>query len=145
MSYQWEHHLESGYPKIDTQHKMLVKKLNDLGEACRAGKGKEELERALDFLAAYSIKHFEDEERLQVEHGYPDFPAHKRTHEDFKLVVQGLAEQLHREGPTEHLLHSVYVTIGDWLIHHIKGEDFKLAAYLQLQSSRQAAAADAAQ
>jgi hemerythrin len=133
MAYKWDASLETGYAMIDNQHKQLVAALNNLLEACRSGRGQEELAKTLDFMTGYTIKHFSDEEKLQVQYQYPDYLIHKRYHDDFKLVVKDLAEQLIKEGPTEDLVGMVNTSIGDWLLNHIKGDDFKMAAYIKAQ------------
>ncbi|MDR2825482.1 MAG: hemerythrin family protein [Deltaproteobacteria bacterium] len=133
MSYAWDHSLETGNAMIDNQHKQLVVALNALLDACRDGKGQEELERTMEFLNGYTIKHFGDEEKLQKQHNYPEFDGHKLLHSDFKRVVGKLTKQLKEEGPSDMLTSELYASVGDWLVHHIKGDDFKLATYLRTQ------------
>ena len=92
----------------------------------QAGTGK-----TIDFLASYKVQHFHDEEELQKQSNYPDYLRHRQIHEDFKVVAANLAERLSTEGPTVALVAEVYSSLGDWLLNHIKGDDFKMAAYLQ--------------
>jgi hemerythrin len=84
-------------------------------------------------MTGYTIKHFSDEEKLQVQYQYPDYPTHKQYHDDFKVVVKHLAEQLIKEGPTDELVSMVNTSIGDWLLNHIKGDDFRMATYVKAQ------------
>ncbi|MDR1211830.1 MAG: hemerythrin family protein [Spirochaetaceae bacterium] len=134
MAYKWDSSLETGYELIDNQHKQLVSALNKLLEACREGHGKEKLAQTLDFLTGYTIKHFADEEKLQIKYQYPDYLTHKQYHDDFKITVKDLAEQLIEEGPTDELVGMVNTSIGDWLLNHIKGDDFRMAAYVKAQN-----------
>jgi hemerythrin len=99
--------------------------------ACHEGNGQEWLERSLDFLAGYSVKHFADEEKLQIQYAYPDYIRHKQLHEDFKLTTRGLQERLIREGATDALVDEVCTCLGDWFVSHIQGEDFALAAHIK--------------
>ena len=131
MAFIWDNNLETGHNHIDNQHRMLFNTLQRLGSSCRDGSGHDELVRTVEFLNAYTLKHFADEEKLQVLHDYPDYQEHKRYHDDFSRVVRELSGQLLQEGASYSLVHTVYGTIGDWLLHHIKGEDFKMAAYMQ--------------
>jgi hemerythrin len=135
MAYKWDSSLETGYDLIDNQHKQLVSALNKLLEACREGHGKEELAKTLDFMTGYTIKHFADEEKLQIKYQYPDYLTHKQYHDDFKITVKDLAEQLIQEGPTDELVGMVNTSIGDWLLNHIKGDDFRMAAYVKAQNT----------
>jgi hemerythrin len=132
MAYIWNSSLETGHELIDNQHKQLVAAVNKLLDACRNGQGAEEVATTMDFLTGYTIKHFSDEEKLQREYDYPDYLTHKRLHDDFKVVVGDLTKRLIREGPTEEIIEEVSASIGDWLVNHIKGDDFRLAAHIQM-------------
>jgi hemerythrin len=134
MAYQWDSSLETGYQAVDNQHKQLVAAVNSLIDACRSGKGTAEVSRTMDFLTGYTIKHFADEEKLQQRFEYPDYLVHKRYHDEFKLVVGDLTNRLIKEGPSEALITEVNVKIGDWLVNHIKGDDFRMAAYVKSKS-----------
>ena len=127
----WTPDLITGYTIIDEQHKQLIAAVNDLAAAHRDGKGRAEVERTMNFLVAYTIKHFDDEQKLQEKYTYPEYPAHKSIHEKFKETVQELVGQFHRNGPTEELIGHVCLTIGRWIVNHIKAEDFKMVAYLR--------------
>lgn len=130
MPYEWNDDLKTGNTLIDSQHKELIKAINSLMVACSQGKGRAEIERTLIFLEQYTAKHFSDEEKLQLQYRYPDYQNHKRYHEGFKAVVRDLGAQLRAEGPTIALLGQVNARIGDWLIHHIKREDTRVAAHI---------------
>jgi hemerythrin len=131
MDYPWEKSLETGNELIDSEHKQLFAAINSLLETCRAGKGKEELSKSLDFLNDYTIKHFFDEEQLQQKYGYPDYPNHKKLHDNFKAVVRDLKVKLIMKGVSDELINEVRASIGDWLVTHIKGQDIKIAAHIR--------------
>jgi hemerythrin len=135
MSYAWDSSLETGNAQIDNQHKQLVAALNNLLDACRNGKGTDEVADTMEFLAGYTADHFADEEKIQEIHNYPDYLNHRRIHENFKRIVADMAGRLDREGPTEELLADVYANVGDWLVNHIKGDDFKLAVYVRSRTA----------
>ena len=131
MPYQWDASLETGHLKIDNQHKQLIAALNDIIDASQQGKGKNEIFKTLDFLTGYTIMHFATEEKLQEEYNYSDYVIHKRYHDEFKETVAELTKKLVDEGPTEELIGIVTTTIGNWLVNHIKGDDFRLAAFIK--------------
>ncbi|MDR2479520.1 MAG: bacteriohemerythrin [Treponema sp.] len=131
MAYQWDSSLETGHEKIDNQHKQLVMALNSIIEASQQGKGKDEIFKTLDFLTGYTIMHFASEEKLQVQYDYPDYLIHKRFHDEFKVTVGELTGRLVTEGPTEELIGVVTTTIGNWLLNHIKSDDFRMAAFVK--------------
>jgi hemerythrin len=131
MAYQWDGSLETGHEKIDNQHKQLIVALNSIIEASIGGKGSAEIFKTLDFLTGYTIMHFSDEEKLQVKYDYPDSLIHKRYHEEFKVTVGELTKRLEKEGPTEEMVNIVTTAVGNWLLNHIKGDDFRMAAYVK--------------
>ena len=131
MEYKWDSTLESGYEKVDNQHRQLVTALNNLMAASAEGKGDKAVMQTLDFLTGYAIKHFADEEQLQVDYDYPDYLNHKRIHDEFKTVVGDFIQRVMKEGPTTELIDLVSNTVGGWLLNHIKGDDFRMAAFVQ--------------
>ena len=131
MAIEWTKDLETGNATIDSQHKQLIKAINDLMAACSSGKGRERLHETLDFLASYTAKHFGEEEKLQMGSKYPDYPNHKKLHEGFKSTVADLSRKLKAEGPTVALVGQVNANIGGWFVNHIKKEDTKVAAHLK--------------
>ena len=128
---KWDPDLATGHDVIDKQHQQLIAAVNALFAAHRERKGREEVERTMDFLVAYTVKHFSDEEKIQEKSEYPLYTAHKQIHEGFKAEAQDLAAALRREGPTDELISNVCVTIGRWIINHIKSEDFRMAAHVR--------------
>ena len=131
MAYKWDSSLESGYDKVDNQHKQLVAAVNNLMEASAGGKGDQAVMETLDFLTGYAVKHFMDEEKLQVQFNYPDYLNHKRIHDEFKGKVGEFVEKVRKEGPTEEIINGVSSAIGEWLLNHIRGDDFRMATFVK--------------
>ena len=134
MAYQyttWSPDLETGHAAIDNQHKQWIAAVNALFEAHKSGKGRKEVEQTMAFLVDYTIKHFSDEEKLQQRYGYPEYPAHKQTHAEFKETARGMAGTLYRDASTEEAISDVCLTMGRWVVNHIKAEDFKMTAYIR--------------
>jgi hemerythrin len=130
MEYVWDDSLKTGNALIDEQHKQLFAALGNLIKISNEGRN-DELKKSLDFLNDYTIKHFFDEEQLQQKFKYPDYPNHKKLHENFKALVRELSHKWIMGGASEALTNEVKLKIGDWLISHIKGQDIKLGAYIK--------------
>lgn len=131
MRYEWSSDLETGHVLIDAQHKALFAAADNFANAFRNGKGGEEIEKTLHFLITYSDRHFRDEEELQKQHAFPDLPRHRRYHLDFQKSVQEFVDRFRTEGPTDALLNEIYTSVGDWLLHHIKSDDFVMATTIR--------------
>jgi len=130
MEYKWDQSLETGNVAIDEQHKALINVINDLLYACSQGKGRLEIQETLNFLSDYVVRHFSDEEKLQIKSKYPDYVAHKKLHEDFKRDVANIVSEFEKGGATIQLVAKVNMKIGEWLIKHIKTIDKKVAEHI---------------
>ncbi len=124
----WNVRLETRHPQIDEQHKALIQAFNDLHQAMKQGKGKDEVGRTLTFLTDYTKTHFRMEEDLMARSGYPGSPRHREAHGEFAAKAQDLADQ-HRQGRAVITL-PVMTFIENWLMDHIQGEDVRLAQFL---------------
>ena len=125
----WSLDLETGNEAIDEQHKQLFKLTSDLAEA--SASNSEMLEETLNFLVAYTVKHFADEEALQVNHNFPFYESHKGLHDQFKETVGALVKQFKEDSSSAKLNAKVNSIIVKWLIQHIQREDFKIAAHIR--------------
>jgi hemerythrin-like metal-binding protein len=121
----------TGYEPVDAQHRQLFDAINNLMEVCEKGADRDGLEKSLNFLSDYTIKHFFDEEQFMKAHGFSDMDRHFQFHEAFKKVVRDLAHQFIFKGASEQLVKEVEDKIGTWLIEHIKGQDFRWAKELK--------------
>jgi hemerythrin-like metal-binding protein len=124
----WTPALEVGHPKVDEQHKSLVMAVNDLHDAMKHGKGKDELGRVLHFLADYTATHFKTEEELMQRHRYPAYVAHKALHEDLLRQVGDLVTRF--DAGQGVMTIKVMDFLNDWLVTHIQCEDAKMAKHL---------------
>lgn len=131
MSIEWDQSLATGNRDIDSQHKELFRRFDNLLTACNQRKGKEEVHSVLIFLGDYVRSHFAMEEQLQQKHNYPDYPAHKEQHEGFIRDLQKLEDQFQQEGVSLSLVIQTNQTMVNWLVKHINATDRQLANFLQ--------------
>jgi len=120
-----------GNPTVDEQHHRLFELVSEIIVACTEGRSTETLESTLSFLVEYTIKHFRDEEDLQIQFDYPEIGRHKQLHEDFKSEVGLLVQDFRQSGSSEALSNNVYKIVVRWLINHIQREDKKIVAHIR--------------
>ena len=130
MAFAWTKELETGNALIDSEHKQLIAAINKLLDACSSGKGRQELNSAVDFLVAYTRTHFSHEEGLQIKHKYPVYPEHKKFHISYLAMMDDIAAKIKVQGPTIGMVGDVNSKIL-LLLNHIKREDVKLAAFIK--------------
>jgi len=120
-------------PEIDQQHQKLVSMLNGLNEAVKNKESRNDIYRIIDDVIAYTCLHFENEEQLMAQAGYPEIEAHKDKH---KQLVQ---EALHLKEKLDNVGEEMFT---DWFNHwpfarvlaHIQYADTQIKDYI-VQSS----------
>lgn len=135
MAFAWSKDIETGNFTIDTEHKELLLKIDNLLSACNQGKGREEILNTIQFLKNYTATHLAHEEELQRCSKYPDYVNHKRLHQNFTDTVNRIEKKLKEEGSSVVLVGEINQQIGTWFISHIKTEDMKLAKHLAQSES----------
>jgi hemerythrin len=129
--FQWNDSLLTGNALIDSEHKELVRIINDFFDACARNINGDEFQKILNFLNSYTIKHFSDEEQLQTKYNYPYYKDHKKFHESYKEVVRNFMHEFIMRGINEELVTKAKRDVGEVIIAHIKSEDRRLAAYIK--------------
>ena len=130
MRAEFDENLVTGNEMIDSQHKELIDKINKLLDSCEVGNDKVVAIKTLDYLADYTEFHFNAEEQLQEEIGYPGIKEHKEKHEELRRTVSELHEMLEdQEGPSDAFVDMVNKNVTEWLYYHIKGFDRSVAEY----------------
>jgi hemerythrin-like metal-binding protein len=132
--YRWDSSLNTGNELIDCEHKQLIKAINNflaVADSCKASNNAEELKGTLNFLMDYTTKHFSDEEALQQQYAYPNYPNHKKFHEWYKGVVRNTMMDFLNQGASKDLIEKAEKEVGDVIIAHIKSEDVRLASYIK--------------
>ncbi len=125
----WTEKLSVGVGVLDEDHKRLVSLINELYDAMLAGQGKESLGRILDSLVQYTKFHFDREEKLFAETGYPAAAPHKAEHEALTRQVLDVQSK-YAGGVTATLSFDVLQFLKTWLLRHIQGTDQKYRAHL---------------
>lgn len=124
-----------GHPKIDEQHKEIVNMVNRLHESILQNKVDEEVASVLKELISYTQYHFDEEENVMYELGYPHLKDHMRVHQELINRIGGYLIKL-RSGQKV----SVFQLIGflrEWLMNHILVDDMKIKTYLENNPQQQ--------
>jgi len=127
----WSEDMKLGDEVVDAQHRRLFELLSELVAACMNGTDTAMLQETLDFLVEYTVKHFEDEESLQIEYCYPDYIRHRQLHEIFKSTVAGLVEKFAKNGSSAELSRDVNRVVIRWLVGHIRKEDSRIGEHIR--------------
>lgn len=124
----WDDTLDTGYARMDADHKELAGLFNLLRAAIDSGKGNASCAEVLDDIIGHAKTHFEFEERLMTQHQYPKAEQHAGEHA--MLISQALdyrkSFDLDSAASTSDLMRFPEV----WLSFHILFSDKELAAFL---------------
>lgn len=125
--YEWKDFHSVGVAQIDDEHHQILQAIQRL-ETVLLGDGSDEVTRiAFDDLIRSTADHFESEERLLAEHGYPRLAAQKLEHEVFRMNLSSLAslQLIHENADLLNVLDSIF----GWWEHHILTEDMKFQEF----------------
>lgn len=136
MRAEFTDNLITGNKTIDEQHKELIEKINQLLQAIETSQDKIVAVKTLNFLNDYVYYHFQEEEKLQEQAGYPGLEDHKKQHEILKNTVADLTDMLEEEeGPSTAFVEQLNKKVIDWLYRHIEGFDRSVAEYIFLKDN----------
>jgi hemerythrin len=122
-----------GVPSIDGQHQALFGYATRFEEAANAGAPGRQLEELFGFLADYARVHFEAEEALMREAGYPEIAQHAFEHQEFLRRLNQLVPLWEAEGDSNVLVQVLLGFIHPWLTEHVSSVDARLGAFVMDQ------------
>ncbi|MBF0108157.1 MAG: bacteriohemerythrin [Magnetococcales bacterium] len=129
LAFQWREEDATGIAAMDVHHKRLFEIGNSIVAILRSGQSGGSLIAAMTALVDYTEYHFEAEERLMEQYGFPELPRHRQVHRGMALQVKDLQERLHGgslPGSAEFLSF-----LKNWMEQHISMEDRAYAVFLQ--------------
>jgi hemerythrin len=129
MPFQWTEKLAVGVAEIDAQHRELLDRVARLDVAARAH-DLGEVARVLAYLHEYALRHFELEERIMRDRGYPALAEHRSEHEAFAVRLVKLQRDFERDGASALMTLRLQNLLGEWLEDHFAGPDQRLGRFL---------------
>lgn len=126
----WKDEYSVGIEAIDDDHKKLLNLINQFQTAVHYRTEPEFEDEAFAAVLDYTKTHFQREEQLMSEHGYPKFEAHQQEHR--KMIAQVEASLAQYKGEQRHVaLKRLLAFLKNWLINHINGTDQAYSGFLR--------------
>jgi hemerythrin len=119
---------------IDQQHQKLFDCLNELYDAMVQGQGRDVIGKVLNDLVDYTVYHFNHEENLFRQHGYPNTASHCAEHA--KLANQARALKEKYDAGQVLVTAETLSFLLDWLNTHILGSDKMYVEFLTSKGVR---------
>jgi hemerythrin len=129
----WNSRFETGIAVIDTQHKALFDAVNKLADSFKAGTSKTQVKDSLDFLVKYTVEHFQTEEKIMKDMGYPKLTSHIAEHVQLVQKAQDLQGKLANGKP---VTLEVSTFLAEWLKHHINEVDMGYVEFKRAQDRK---------
>ena len=117
--FKWNSAFETGITRIDIQHKVIVKVLNELYNVVIINKEEEKIDEILNELVQYTICHFGEEEKIFDKYNYIDKKEHQLIHSKFKKELEDIISKRKDNSIAVELISF----LKDWLIDHIMNTD----------------------
>lgn len=137
MTARFDSRDDAGKHGIDDSHQPLVVQISRLHQAISNGTVSVALDQIFEDLLAFAQSHFQQEEALMHQHGYPDLDAHKYRHDIFIARLVNLRARSQQGDVALTLM----LFLQNWLIDHVLDADRALTEFLQPLAGRSTARA----
>lgn len=131
----WSPQLAIGNPKVDDEHKELIRIANAVLRALNEGRDKAEFGKLLHALREYTVFHFNNEEEFMRSINYPDIRRHMDEHTELKRKVKDFQNELFHGQKID--VNRMRDMLKEWLVGHILNCDLKIKTFLALQDNSQ--------
>jgi hemerythrin len=121
--FTWNEKFSVGIESIDREHKVLVDLIDQLHEAFVNGNVSTAVGPVLAALVDYTHTHFDREEAMMAEAGYPEMEAHKDVHRELRRQVEEVYDRFLAGGAGGKMGNEVLAFLHDWLYFHILEQD----------------------
>lgn len=125
----WDAALSTGDERTDSQHLVLIDKLNEFDaviSSSNSGDIRREAGEVLDFLQFYAAWHFEQEEATMARMNCPAAEENKKAHAEFIQSFGQFYSRWQTASMDLELARTTYHQLRDWVVDHIMTVDVKM-------------------
>lgn len=128
MIIEWKSSYKTNIHDIDEQHKKLVDLINRLDTKADTDIDHDFIYDVFSKLVEYTKEHFTFEEKMLLQHNYPEYRRHKAEHDIF---VKKIAEYLKNSRRTDfNVSEEIFRFLKHWFVNHILKNDIEYSKYL---------------
>lgn len=127
----WSDAYAIGNALIDSEHRELFRLVNAFHDHWQEKRDQRSIAPLLNQLVAYAEMHFQHEEGIMGDAGYPKLPEHRRGHEAMVDTIFRLCKAL--EQGDERVEMDTVKFIKNWLLDHIVSNDYLFRDFLARQ------------
>ena len=135
----WTKEFETGFAKLDQQHRLLIENINLLNEMLHTtNPTMEELEfmvNLVDYLDGYATFHFKGEEQCMESYRCPAHAQNQQEHARFRGFIRDYKRLCEIQGFKVELLKNLHDVLSKWIKEHILKIDTQLKPCIQKQQA----------
>ena len=125
----WDDRFNLQIDEIDQQHRRLVDIMNRLIATEDEKASDEDIADILGAMTNYLGYHFDTEEQLMLDHGYPELESHREEHQTF-VTQTAYFIATYRQGGAS-LKNDILLFLKEWLVEHIVKSDGAFGDFLK--------------
>ncbi|MEW8497152.1 MAG: EAL domain-containing protein, partial [Candidatus Thiodiazotropha taylori] len=131
---KWKKSFSTDVVSVDNEHRALIDALNTFSDLYMKDPESIDITETLDVIALEAIKHFDHEEDVMFNIGYPRYEMHREKH---KWLIADIAKRKleiseHKQGTS---FDEVLQYLKYWLLRHLVSEDTHLHRFINKPSS----------
>ena len=124
----WNSTCSVGVRAMDDQHGILMDTINELQAALLSGCSRETIGAHLEQLLNFTTMHFQGEERLMEQLGFPGLTEHRAEHQRLLAQIQESSHRVQRNGDVP--VRTLLQFLRDWYLEHFEGPDQEYGPWL---------------
>jgi len=124
----WSHECIVGVQAMDDQHGILMDTLNELRLMLLSGAPRRVVCLQLERLIEFTQAHFQSEELLLQQQGFPAVEEHRTAHQHLLARLYTALEQANRDEAVR--LNSLLEFLPSWYLEHVEQHDQPYGAWL---------------
>ena len=137
---KWTDAMSVGVERLDRDHQMLIEMINRIASADDSlATRRRVIPEVLVMLIAYTVFHFQREEKVMQAMAYPEMDIHREEHWTLTREVH-LLQRRFSERPDSISREEVLTFLTEWLNHHILLQDMAYKPYCEGRPEAQQAA-----
>ena len=129
----WSPQYSIGNEVIDAEHEELFRLVNAFHDHWQEKRDQQSIAQLLNQLVVYAEMHFQHEEVIMLDAGFPRLVEHQQVHESMVDSIFSLRQSF--EQHHNHLEMNTMKFVKTWLVEHIIQNDYLFRDFLARQKS----------
>lgn len=124
---KWKKSFSTDVVSVDNEHRALIDALSQFADQHHNSPSNFDVVQALDLIATEAIKHFEHEEQVMFNIGYPRYVSHKEKHE---WLIADISKRRQEMETNSEDFDEILKYLKYWLMRHLASEDTHLHRHI---------------